>query len=78
MKVIEELEELDKHHGLNNLIRKRIITWNIVWYKEIYTEFDAFIKLGYGIEDAAFMVSEKLKISSRTVHRVKKIMESES
>lgn len=76
MKTIEIIEQLEKSHGLKNLVNKSLLSWSILFHKEIYTEFDAFRKMGHNVNKSVQMTSDKLNISERTVLKIKKKMES--
>jgi hypothetical protein len=76
MRTIEIIEELDKTHGLKILVNKSLLSWSILFHREIYLEFDAFRKMGYNVNTSVQMTSDKLNISERTVLKIKKKMES--
>lgn len=77
MRSIEILNILDETHGLKNLVNKSLIAWNVLWYRDVYMEFDAFIKMGAGTSEAVRLTSVKLNVSESVVYVAKRKMESE-
>lgn len=76
-KAIEILNEIDKSHGLKNLTGKGLLSWTLLWYRDLYNEFDVFIRMGKGTEEAADLTADKLKVDKRTVYRAIKAMNNE-
>jgi hypothetical protein len=76
MRSIDILNELDKSHGLKELVSKSLMAWTMLWYRDIYNEFDVFIKMGHLPTEAVRLTAVKLNIGEATVYRAKKQMES--
>jgi hypothetical protein len=76
MRSIDILNEIDKNHGLKELVGKSLMSWTMLWYRDIYNEFDVYIKMGNPPTEAALLTAVKLNIGVATVYRAKKQMES--
>jgi hypothetical protein len=76
-KSIEILNEIDKTHGLKNLTGKGLISWTLLLYRDLYNEFDVFVRMGKGTEEAADLTADKFKVDKRTVYRAIKSMNNE-
>ncbi len=76
MRTIDILTDIEKVHTLKLLVTKSVLSWSVLRQLEIYRELDVNLKLGHNITEAVFLTSEKMKVSDRTVFRVKKFMES--
>lgn len=77
MRVIEKLNELNLSHGLDKMVRNGIIPISIIIKREIYNEYDVFIRMGKKTVEAVNLTSDKLNISVREIYRAKTIMEGE-
>lgn len=77
MKSIEILNDIDKSHGLKVLIGKGIMSWTMMWYRDIYNEYDVFIKLGNKKEESVNLVCDKFNTSRATVYKALKEMNNE-
>lgn len=76
MILLEVLNTLEKTHGLKDLVNRSILGWEILWYRDVYLEFDAYKRMGAGTSEAARLTAVRLNISEKTVYRAKKRMES--
>jgi hypothetical protein len=75
MKNLEIINQIEGVFGLNNLAKRGILPISVLVHKEIYLEYDKFIKLEYSKMDAASLTAERFKVSERTVFRAIKMME---
>ena len=76
-KAIEILNEIDKTHGLKSLVGKGLLPWSMLWYRDVYNEYDVFVKMGFKKEESKRLVEDKLKISRNTVCRAIRKMSNE-
>lgn len=72
---IEILNQLDKTVGLKNLAAKGLISVTVLALRDIYLEYDVFVKMGYTTTIAVDALCEKFKVSEFTVYRAKREME---
>lgn len=75
MTTLEILVSIDNSIGLATLAKRNILPISVIVQKEIYLEYDKFIRLNYTSMDAISMTAERFNVSERTVYRAKKSME---
>ncbi len=76
-KAIEILNDIDKSHGLKELISKGLFSWKLLFYRDIYNEYDAYLRMGFRKEESIRLVQDKLNICRSTVYNALKSMRNE-
>jgi hypothetical protein len=77
--MIKIVNELDKSFGLMNLFKGGLIPWTVLRDRDIYLQYDIYIKMGKREMDAKEQTAEDFKVNFRTVQRaVKKMNEKNS
>lgn len=76
MKLIEILNDIDKGYGLIRLVKASVVPCSILSWRDIYLEFDVYIKTGNRTSEAVRKTADKFNISEGLVYKIKKKMES--
>jgi hypothetical protein len=77
MKRIDLVNKIDQEYGLMNLFKSGIVQWTELRDRDIYLQYDAYIKMGQGSMDAKQNTGEGFKVDIRTVERAIKKMNEE-
>lgn len=77
--MIKIINDLDSKFGLLFLFKQGIIPWTVLRDRDIYLQYDIYLKLGVCKKKAAIETSEKFKVDIRTVYRaIAKMNEKDS
>jgi hypothetical protein len=76
--MIEKANKLDQVFGLMNLFRDGIIPWTLLRDRDIYLQYDIYLKVGKKSMDAREQTAEDFKVSIETVHRAIRKMNEEN
>jgi hypothetical protein len=77
--MINTINELDKNFGLMNLFKNGIIPWTVLRDRDIFLQYDIYIRMGKKIMDAKYQTAEDFKVDVRTVFRaIEKMNEKNS
>jgi hypothetical protein len=77
MKRIETVNKLDREFGLMNLFRMGIIQWIELRDRDIYLQYDIYIRQGKLSMDAREQTAEDFGVEITTVHRAIRKMNNE-
>lgn len=75
MKMIDMLNKLESDFGLSNLVKKGVIPWSVIFYRDVYLEFDVYVRSGKSIVESVMLTSIKFGVCEKTVFRARKKME---
>jgi hypothetical protein len=67
--MINIVNELDKNYGLMKLFKANIIPWTVLRDRDIYLQYDIYIKTGLAEMDAKEQTAMTFKVSTQTVYR---------
>lgn len=67
--MIEKTNKLDKEFGLMNLFKDGIISWTLLRDRDIYLQYDIYIKMGLAEMDAKEQTAQAFRVSTQTVYR---------
>jgi hypothetical protein len=77
MIMIDFINDLHDKGILQKLFHVNCISAKLLYYRDIYLEYDIKIKMKENKTDAIFLVSEKFKVVEQTIYRIIKFMEKE-
>lgn len=77
MRNVDILNELEKSHNLKELCKRGLIHPTLLWYRDLFFEYDSFRKMGIKSEESVRMVCDKIDIQRITVYRAIKSMRYE-
>jgi hypothetical protein len=77
MRRIEIINRLDVQFGLMKLFREGIIQWTELRDRDIYLQYDIYLKMGKSLMDAKELTAEDFKVNFKTVQRAIKKMNNE-
>lgn len=75
--MIKLINEMDNKFGLMNLFRQGVIPWTILRDRDIFLQYDIYIKMGKREMDAKEQTAEDFKVNFKTVQRAIKKMRNE-
>jgi hypothetical protein len=74
--MIDIINDLDNKFGLMKLFRGGIIPWTVLRDRDIYLQYDIYMKMGKKSMDSKYQTAEDFKVDVRTVERaIKKMIE---
>lgn len=77
MKRIDLINLIDVELGLDKLVQAGIMNWQHGWYRDVYNQYDIYLKQGNTITQSVKLTAQKFDIEIRTVWNIKKRMERE-
>lgn len=77
MKRIDTINSLDKQFGLMRLFRIGIIQWTELRDRDIYLQYDIYVKMGKGLLEAKELTATDFRVEVNTVYRAIRKMNNE-